>query len=126
MENERIVYFIDGSDSDSVATAGLLQSPGIVSRRVSGGVAGFDQPGNREPGCILVDIDAHGIDAAAILDALPARRAVFPVVVICESAPNRDHGTDRLGNRGKSHFLAIGRGPGRRRQGPRLAPNALC
>lgn len=86
VENKRIVYLVDGRDSDSGATASLLQSLGIVSRRVPGGLAGLDQLANREPGCILVDIDAHCIDATEIFDALPARRAAFPVVVFSAHA----------------------------------------
>ena len=82
-KNNQIVYFV-GSDSE--ATARLLQSLGIVSRQVLGGVAGLDQLRDREPGCVLIDIDADGIDAAAVFGALPERRAGLPVVVISAQA----------------------------------------
>ena len=86
LRNDRIVYFVDNIGSDSDATVRLLHSLGIVSRPVSGGIAGLDQLRNREPGCVLIDIDADGIDAAAVFGALQERRAGLPVVVISAQA----------------------------------------
>jgi two-component system response regulator FixJ len=85
-KDDRIVYFIDSDGSDSEGTARLLRSLGIAARPVAGGVAGLDQLRDREPGCVLIDIDADGIDAAAFFGALPERCAALPVVVISAQA----------------------------------------
>lgn len=86
VHNNRIVYFVDTSDAETEAATALFHSLGIVSRRVPGGIAGLETLRDREPGCLVVDIDTVGRDLASVFDALPPDRTGLPVVVISAHA----------------------------------------
>lgn len=82
MQTNRIVYRLNGNGTDTAEIDKLLCTLGAVSRFVAGGIAGIENLRDREPGCILVDVDATGIDTPAIFDALSVRRAHLPVIVL--------------------------------------------
>lgn len=84
MQSNRNVYFIGPADSciETETLAATLQSLGIAFSRIPGGVAGLGWLSDRAPGCLIVDIDTPGLDAAAIPDALPGRNVSLPVVVV--------------------------------------------
>lgn len=63
----------------------LLQSLGVVFRDIPGGIAGLDILRDREPGCVLIDMDAAGAAVAGLGD-LPIGRVVMPVVVMSAHA----------------------------------------
>lgn len=85
MKNDRIVYFVDRVDGDRQGVNCLLQSLGVVFRDIPGGIAGLDILRDREPGCVLIDMDAAGAAVAGLGD-LPIGRVVMPVVVMSAHA----------------------------------------
>ncbi len=85
MKNDRIVYFADRADGDDQGVTGLLQSLGIICRHIPGGISGLPALRDREPGCLLIDIDAAG-GALGSLGGLPIGGAAMPVVVMSAHA----------------------------------------
>lgn len=82
----RLIYLIDDDDTVRESAAFLLETNGYAVEQFPSGEAFLAVVDGVEPGCIMLDLNMQGLDGLETQEALNAKGARFPVLILTGNA----------------------------------------